>query len=95
MRFIEGYKNDFVNIVNNYLIPALMALALLVFFWGVYKYFIYGGENEHEKGEGRKFALWGIIGFAIIVSVWGLVNIITDTFIPSGTSTNAPKTPKL
>ncbi len=94
MRWIEGYKNDFVNVINNYLVPALMALALIVFFWGIYKAFIWNGASESDKGEGKKFAMWGIIGFVIILSVWGLVAIVKDTLVPNAQNT-APKTPTL
>ncbi len=56
-----------------------MAIAFIVFLWGVYKYFIYGADNETERATGKQFVLWGIIGFVVILSVWGLVAIVSGT----------------
>lgn len=73
-------KTGIIHVINDILVPVLMAVAFIVFLWGIYKYFIQGAANESEKGEGRQFAMWGIIGFVIILSVWGLVNVVMSTF---------------
>ncbi len=72
-----------------------MAIAFIVFLWGIFKYFIWGAENESEKAEGRKFAMWGIIGFVIIMSVWGIVNIVKDTLVPTTAGSTRPNYPTL
>lgn len=97
MTYLNGYFQSFVSIINTILVPSLIALAFIVFLWGVYKYFIQGAANESDKAEGRKFAMWGIIGFVIIVSVWGLVNIVKTTLnLPSnGSPSNHPAYPTL
>jgi len=77
---IQPYTEGIIKVINYYLVPTLMALAFIVFLWGVYKYFIQGASNESEKGEGRKFAMWGIIGFVIILSLWGIINLLMSTF---------------
>src|SRR3989344_1478976 len=77
---ITPYSTGIINVINNLLVPVLMAIALIVFFWGVYKYFIYGADNDGERETGRQFALWGVIGFVIILSLWGLVNLVMGTF---------------
>lgn len=88
---ITPYSEGIIKVVNEILVPVLMAIAFIVFLWGVYKYFILGAENESDKAEGRKFAMWGIIGFVVILSVWGLVAIVRNTF---GLETSsAPKSP--
>lgn len=72
---LKSYSDSIVNVINNVLVPVLMAIAFIVFLWGIYKYFIAGAANEGDKGDGRKFALWGVIGFVVILSLWGLVNL--------------------
>lgn len=76
---ITPYSNGIMYVINVILVPILMAIAFIVFLWGVYKYFIYEAENESEKAEGRKFAMWGVIGFVIILSLWGIVNLLMGT----------------
>ena len=93
--YLRFYYDLILTVVNSYLVPVLIAIAFIVFLWGVYKYFIWGAENEHEKAEGRKFAMWGIIGFVIITSVWGIVNIVKETIVPSTAGSNRPNYPTL
>ncbi len=69
-----------MGIINNILIPGLFAVAFLVFLFGVFKYFIKGGADSKAHEEGRTLILYGLIGFAVMVSVWGLVNIVTGSF---------------
>lgn len=93
LTLLQGYKTSIVNIINDILVPVLFAIAFITFFWGAFKYFIWGAENEMEKADGRKFAMWGIIGFVIILSIWGLVNLVTSTLaLPNN---NPPNTPRL
>ena len=67
-----------INLINNVAVPLLFAVAFIVFIYGVFKYFISGG-GEKGKKEGLNLVFYGIIGFFIMVSVWGLVHILIGT----------------
>ncbi|MEK7510910.1 MAG: pilin [Patescibacteria group bacterium] len=69
-----------IQFINTFLVPLIFALAFLVFIWGVFQYFIAGGHDEEKKEKGKSLMLYGLIGFFVMVSVWGLVNILTNTF---------------
>jgi hypothetical protein len=90
---ITPYSEGIKNLINSVLVPVLMAIALITFFWGVYKYFILGADSETERATGRQFVLWGIIGFVVIVSLWGLVAIVGGVFglQPGGSAPSVPK----
>jgi hypothetical protein len=62
----------------NYAVYLIMALAIVLFVWNVYKYFIAGGD-EANKTEAGKYVMWSVIGFFVILSFWGLVNILVNT----------------
>lgn len=66
-------------IIATAVIPLIFALATVVFIWGVVQYVINDGE-EAKKEKGRQFIIWGLIGLVVMVSVWGLVSIVTRTF---------------
>lgn len=68
----------FSDIINA-LIPVVVALALLVFFWGLVM-FIFNQSNEEKRGKGKDIMIWGIIALFVMVSVWGLVNLLAETF---------------
>lgn len=79
LRAIQGYSNNIIGLVFYIFVPTVIAIAFLTFLWGIYKYFILGADSDSERETGRQFALWGIIGFAVIVSVWGLVWMVIYT----------------
>src|SRR3990167_10467319 len=68
-----------INTINGVLVPVLFAVAFIVFLWGAFDTFIVGANNEEVKEKGKNLMLWGLIGFFVMISVWGLVNILTGT----------------
>ena len=71
--------NYFVCIISRSIIPLLFALAIAMFIWGVIQYVI-NTDEEAKKQKGKMFMIWGIIALAVMVSVWGLVGILRNTF---------------
>lgn len=88
-----SWVNALLGFINGTLVPLVFAIAFLVFIWGVFKYFILGGGDEGSREEGKKLMLWGIIAFVVMVSIWGIVNIITDGLF--GNSTNLQRIPNV
>lgn len=60
-------------------IPIVAALALLFFFWGLAN-FIFHADNEEKRKEGKSVMIWGIVALFVMVSVWGIVYLLLDTF---------------
>lgn len=56
----------------------MMALAALYFLFGLLKY-VMNFDSETERSDGRKHMIWGIIGLFIMLSVFGIIDFITDT----------------
>ena len=84
-----------ISTINNVLVPVLFAVAFIVFLWGAFQAFIVGANNEEVKEKGKNLMLWGLIGFFVMISVWGLVNILTGTTgftggAPTGGTPQAP-----
>lgn len=76
---ISDAGNFIINTINNVIVPVLFAIAFIVFLWGAFRTFIMGATDETAKEQGKNLMLWGLIGFFVMVSVWGLVNILTGT----------------
>jgi hypothetical protein len=70
--------------ILNTIVPVLVALGVVYFVWGVVRYVI--ADSEEAKTKGRDSMIYGIIGFAVIVGLWGFVNIIVSTFGLGGTA---------
>ncbi|MFA5791498.1 MAG: pilin [Candidatus Paceibacterota bacterium] len=60
------------------ILPVLIALGVVYFVWGVVQYVI--SSDEEAKKTGRNRIIYGIIGLAVIIGMWGLVNILKNTF---------------
>jgi len=81
-----------ISTINNVLVPVLFAVAFIVFLWGAFDVFILGAHDEKVKENGKNLMLWGLIGFFVMVSIWGLVNILTGT-VNFGNSTGPTTVP--
>lgn len=69
-----------MGLINTVIVPTIFAFAFLFFVWGMVKYFFINNNGDEAKiSEGRKFALWGIIGMVMLFSVWGFVNLVLST----------------
>ena len=77
-RGLGDFIQDVLVFINAYIIPLIIALAVLVFIWGVLKYVI--SKDDDTKKEARGVMIWGIIAIFVMVSVWGLVNLLGNTF---------------
>lgn len=78
-----------IDTILSPLIPILFTLALIAFFWGVGKYVIQGASDEKAREQGKQIMIWGIVGLFVMVSVWGLVILVQDTFNLNDTPFNA------
>lgn len=77
---IRVIGDQLIYLINFVLVPLLFAIAFIVFIYGVAKSYIFSRGDEGAIEEGHKLILWGLVGFFVIISVWGLVNIVVDTF---------------
>ena len=75
---IAPYVQNIFNVIFNPLIQVLFFLAFLYFGFGIVK-MLAGAGDEAKRSEGKKHIFWGIVGMAIMVSVWGIVAIIGAT----------------
>ncbi len=69
-----------IGLINDVAVPLIFAAAFVVFIWGVFQYFILGGGDEEKREKGRDLMIWGLLGFFFMISVWGLVNLVVNTF---------------
>lgn len=60
-------------------LKVLMGLAVLYFVWTIIQYFISPSSSEKRK-EAGSYVLYSVIGFFVIISFWGIVNVLTATF---------------
>ena len=77
---IGGFFGTILGIINGILVPLLFAVAFIVFLWGIFQFYIFEGQDVEGQKKGHMLMLWGLIGFVVMFSVWGIINIIVATF---------------
>ncbi|HET8574872.1 MAG TPA: hypothetical protein VFM02_01720 [Candidatus Paceibacterota bacterium] len=61
------------------IIALLIALTVLFFFYGIVR-FMFAAGNEESRKQGINLMIYGIIALFVMVSLWGLVFVLQDTF---------------
>lgn len=69
---------DTIYEILNAIVPVLIVLATIFFFWGLAKFILNAGDSEGRK-QGVQIMIYGVIGLFVIVSVWGLVALLQNT----------------
>ncbi|MDE2213379.1 MAG: hypothetical protein KGJ34_02505 [Patescibacteria group bacterium] len=83
---------NILNLINGYIIPLLVAIAIIVFFWGIVRYIM--GAGGEDKQSAVKLITSGIIGLVVMLSVWGIVALVSNTLGISGTqAVSLPQVP--
>ncbi len=65
----------------NPLIQGLFAIAFLIFLFGVVE-FVWKADSPEGRETGKRHIIWGLVGFVIMVGVWGIISII-QSVIPA------------
>lgn len=83
------------TMIINPIIMFMMALAGLVFIWGIVEFIMSQNSGEEKAiADGKQHILWGLIGLLIMVGVFGIMRLIVNTFGlkgPPGTPIVIPK----
>ncbi len=73
------------------LIPIMIGVAILAFFYGLYKYIKSAGEGHTE---GINIMIAGIAALFVMVSIWGIIGFVQSSLNISNTQTvSAPRIP--
>jgi hypothetical protein len=71
---LAALLTDYFNIA----VTIMLAAAVVFVVWSGLKFVMSGGDEEKRK-EGQSGIIYGIIGIAVMLSVWGLVALVTGS----------------
>jgi Type IV secretion system pilin len=81
---INSLTYKLTNLGNTF-IEILIAFSVIFIIYSVVIFIMHSDSEDKGKYQGR--VIWGVVGLFVILSIWGLVRILTNTF---RTDTNAP-----
>lgn len=64
--------------IGNLIIQLAIALSVVWIIISIVRYFVAGGEDERKAGGWRVF--YGVLALFLILSIWGLVNLLRNSF---------------
>ncbi len=94
MTSISSLMSRFWTYLISPAILVVFALGFFLFTWGLIEFLWKlnaGGENK----EGKQHMLWGIIGMLIMVSVYGILSLLNNTFNLNALNGSTPNTSSL
>lgn len=62
------------------MILIVFTAGFLLFVWGIVEFLLSLREGGEGQSEGKQHMLWGIIGMLVMVSVYGIISLIDNTF---------------
>ena len=74
-----GYTLKVLSDLVNGLIPIVLALTVLIFFWGLAMY-LWDAGNAEKKGQGIHIMVMGVVALFVMVSLWGIIGVLQQTF---------------
>lgn len=92
---IGSFFTEVISFINGTLVPLVFAVGLFFFVYGMFKYFIQEGASDESREKGKQLAIWSVVGFVLMVSIWGIVNAIATGLFGSSQPPELPGTPTL
>ena len=79
---ITSFLTTLDSVVLNPILEVMFAVAFLYFVYAIIKLITADGT---KKSEAKNAVLWSIIGMFIMISVYGIINLVLNTFQENGT----------
>lgn len=67
------------EVIINPVIKFIFALAMVIFVFGIVRYFFAGTQGKVDTEKTRSMLIWGVVGMAIMASAYGLLALIANT----------------
>ena len=75
---ITGLLEKIANVIINPLITLGFVIAVIVFFWGIVN--LINKSDSSDLAKARRNVIFGIVGLVVMFSVYGILNLVLDTF---------------
>jgi hypothetical protein len=77
---IGTYLDPINRVIINPLITLAFAVALIVFFVGVFQFINSEAASDSKREQGKQKIMWGLVGMFIMISAYGIIRLILGTF---------------
>lgn len=78
MNAASNLVSKFVDYIINPAILIIFSAGFFLFLWGLVQFL--WNLDEGAQSNGKQHMLWGIVGMLIMISVYGIIGLIDNTF---------------
>lgn len=75
---LQGFVVTFSRFLEAIVLPLLFSIAFLYFIFNTAKYFIFNGDEDGAREEGKRNAIYGVAAFVFLISIWAIVSIFLN-----------------
>lgn len=75
----------------NSLVYLAITAAILAFFWGLIRY-LFNNKGGDDKKQGLEIMMYGILALFVMVSIWGIIQLLQRTFGVTNNQAIIPQT---
>ncbi len=75
---LQSLIGELIGLIN-VIIPVLISIGLVIFFWGLVQYIYAAGDSSAHR-RGRELIIWGLIALFVMVSIWGITGLLCESF---------------
>jgi hypothetical protein len=75
---MDALLNKAVKVIVNPILTVLFVVATILFVYGIFE-FVRGADSPDARKQGQQHMIYGLIGLAIMASVFTINNIFLNT----------------
>lgn len=75
----QSFVTNLTNWLGAVFVPFLIGIAFLFFVINVIRYFVIGAGDKDAQEKARAAATYGVLAFALLVTFWGIINMLTSS----------------
>ncbi len=77
----QSFKNFAAGVVEliNKFVYIVTAFAFIFFLFGLVRFITTAGDDQSRE-QGKQLMIWGTISLFVMVAIWGLIEILKNTF---------------
>ena len=77
---LQAFLAGLYAIVGTYIIPTIIFLCVVVFLFNVIRFFIWQSGSEAGRENARRYLVWSMVGFILVLALWGIVSLLLTSF---------------
>ncbi len=80
---LQGSLINIIYFVNDVVVPFLLGIAFLIFVINALRFYILHSDSKDGHENAKYLALYSLGAFVVILSLWGIVNILVSGLFPN------------